>query len=104
MLLIVDNDNENNNIGIYIADGDGLEGVLNDSKVGQLIDDNFMPYQEKAAKTSDKNKSKAYYSKGLTKLYDAVWDEMAKSYGYDGKKSTEDEPLSSDLGIILCVE
>ena len=100
ILLNLDNGNENNNRGIDIAVGDGLEGVLNDSKVGQLIDDNFMPYQEKAAKTSDKNKSKEYYSKGLTKLYDAVWEEIAKSYGYDGEKFTEDEPQSSGLGKI----
>ena len=27
-----------------------------------------------------------------------MWDEVAKSYGYDGKKFTEDEPQSSGLG------
>ncbi|GGI40409.1 TPM domain-containing protein [Mammaliicoccus stepanovicii] len=100
ILLNLDNGNENNNRGIDIAVGDGLEGVLNDSKVGDLIDTNFMPYQKKASQTSDKEKAKSYYSKGLTKLYDAVWDEIAKSYGYDGKKFTEKEPQSSGLGKI----
>lgn len=100
ILLNMDNGNEYNNRGIDIAVGDGLEGVLNDSKVGELIDSNFMPYQKKAAKTGDAKKAKAYYDQGLTKLYDAVWDEIAKSYGYDGKKFTEKEPQSSGLGKI----
>lgn len=100
ILLNMDNGNEYNNRGIDIAVGDGLEGVLNDSKVGELIDSNFMPYQKKASKTNDAKKAKAYYDQGLTKLYDAVWDEIAKSYGYDGKKFTEKEPQNSGLGKI----
>lgn len=100
ILLNIDNGNENNNRGIDIAVGDGLEGVLNDSKVGELIDSKFMPYQKKASQTKDTKKANAYYSQGLTNLYDAVWDEVAKSYGYDGKKFTEDEPQSSGLGKI----
>nr|WP_263312990.1 TPM domain-containing protein [Mammaliicoccus sp. Marseille-Q6498] len=100
ILLNLDNGNEHNNRGIDIAVGDGLEGVLNDSKVGELIDTNFMPYQKKASQTTDKTKAKAYYSKGLTKLYDAVWDEIAKSYGYDGKKFTEKEPQSTNSGKV----
>lgn len=98
ILLNMDNGNEFNNRGIEIAVGDGLEGVLNDSKVGALIDEHFMPYQEKAANAKDAKQANMYYSKGLTALYQAVWDEIADSYGYDGKKFTEKEPQSSGLG------
>ncbi|WP_323704567.1 TPM domain-containing protein [Mammaliicoccus sp. Dog046] len=98
ILLNMDNGNEYNNRGIEIAVGDGLEGVLNDSKVGALIDEHFMPYQKKAANAKDAKQAKMYYSEGLTALYNAVWDEIADSYGYDGKKFTEKEPQSSGLG------
>ncbi|UTI84792.1 hypothetical protein NIT60_11380 [Mammaliicoccus sciuri] len=56
--------------------------------------------KRKLSQTKDTKKANAYYSQGLTNLYDAVWDEVAKSYGYDGKKFTEDEPQSSGLGKI----
>lgn len=100
ILLNFDNGNENNNRGIDIAVGNGLEGVLNDAKVGELIDTHFMPFQEQAAQANSEEKANAYYSKGLTKLYNAVWKEIAQSYGYDGEKFTEKEPQRGGLGKI----
>lgn len=96
ILVNLDNDNENNNRGIQVAVGDGLEGVLNDAKVGALIDDKFSPYAKKASNTDNKAEKKQYYSQGITNLYNAIWDEIAKAYGYDGKEFKEDTPKKTD--------
>lgn len=96
ILVNLDNGNEYQNRGIQVAVGRGLEGVLNDAKVGALIDDNFMPYAEKAGQTDNKEKQKAYYSQGITQLYNAIWKEIAKAYGYDGEKFTEDTPKAQN--------
>ncbi|WP_105993597.1 TPM domain-containing protein [Staphylococcus simulans] len=96
ILVNLDNGNEYQNRGIQVAVGRGLEGVLNDAKVGALIDDNFMPYAKKAAHADSKEQQKAYYSQGITQLYNAVWKEIAKAYGYDGEKFTESSPKEQD--------
>ncbi|GEP75967.1 TPM domain-containing protein [Staphylococcus carnosus] len=96
ILVNLDNGNENNNRGVQVAVGDGLEGVLNDAKVGRLIDEKFSPYAKKAIEADSKAESKQYYSQGITNLYNAIWDEIAKAYGYDGKHFKEKAPKETD--------
>lgn len=96
ILVNLDNDNEYNNKGIQVAVGRGLEGILNDAKVGELIDENFMPYAKKASNANNKEEAKAYYSEGIKKLYNAIWNDVAKAYGYDGKQFKEKEPRANE--------
>lgn len=96
ILVNLDNNNEYHNKGIQVAVGRGLEGVLNDAKVGELIDENFMPYAKKASNASDQKEAKAYYSEGIKKLYNAIWNDVAKAYGYDGKQFKEKAPKANE--------
>lgn len=107
ILFNLDNNNEYTNRGISVQVGYGLEGVLNDAKVGALIDQYAMPDLKKAVAldpTGKSAESKALYTSGLTKLYKAIWKVVADSYGWDGKTFTRDEPIqnnSDDGGISI---
>lgn len=96
ILLNLDNGNEFRNRGVEVQVGYGLEGVLNDAKVGALIDQYAMPDLQRAV-TADPNgdsaESKELYGQAMTKLYKAIWQEVADSYGYDGSQFTRDEPM-----------
>ncbi|GGB02982.1 TPM domain-containing protein [Macrococcus hajekii] len=101
ILLNLDNGNEFRNRGITLQVGYGLEGVLNDAKVGALIDQYAMPDIQKAVAIDPKGQNaeaKQLYASGMTKLYKAVWQEIADSYGYDGSKFTRDEPIAQEEG------
>ncbi|TDL98600.1 TPM domain-containing protein [Macrococcus brunensis] len=97
ILLNLDNGNEFRNRGLNVQVGYGLEGVLNDAKVGALIDQYALPDIQKAVAIDPKGQdpqAKELYASGVTKLYKAVWKEVADSYGYDGSKFTREEPVS----------
>ncbi|MCE4956357.1 TPM domain-containing protein [Macrococcoides caseolyticum] len=99
ILFNLDNGNEYRNRGINVQVGYGLEGVLNDAKVGALIDQYAMPDIKKALALDPKAQSaesKALYAQGLGKLYNAVYDEVSKSYGFDGEKYTRDTPMADN--------
>ncbi|WP_414046060.1 TPM domain-containing protein [Macrococcus equi] len=99
ILLNLDNGNEFQNRGINVQVGYGLEGVLNDAKVGALIDKYALPDVKKAVALDPKGKSeesKALYAQGIGKLYNAIFDEVSKSYGFDGEKYTRDTPMADD--------
>lgn len=96
ILFNLDNGNEFRNRGIEVQVGYGLEGVLNDAKVGAMIDKYAMPDVQKALAADPKGESaesKALYAQGLGKLYNAIFDEVSKSYGFDGEKYTRDTPM-----------
>lgn len=57
---------------IYVAIGEGLEGILPDSKTGRLLDTYAIPYL-----------SKDNFSKGLTELYKALVNEVFIEYGIE---------------------
>lgn len=99
ILLNLDNNNEHNNRGIEVMVGPGLQGVLNDAKVGRLIDTYAMPDIQKAMQTDPNARnatSKQYYAKAMSKLYDAIFTEISKSYGFDGEKFTRDTPIETE--------
>ncbi|MGK0575568.1 TPM domain-containing protein [Macrococcus capreoli] len=99
ILFNLDNGNEYRNRGINVQVGYGLEGVLNDAKIGALIDKYAMPDVKKALALDPKAQSaesKALYAQGLGKLYNAIFDEVSKSYGYDGEKYTRDTPMADE--------
>ncbi len=96
ILLNLDNGNEFRNRGVEVQVGYGLEGVLNDAKVGALIDQYAMPDLQRAVAADpngDSAESKELYGQAMTKLYKAIWQEVADSYGYDGSQFTRDEPM-----------
>ncbi|WP_414052352.1 TPM domain-containing protein [Macrococcus animalis] len=96
ILFNLDNGNEYRNRGIEVQVGYGLEGVLNDAKVGAMIDKYAMPDVQKALAVDPKGESaesKALYAQGLGKLYNAIFDEVSESYGFDGEKYTRDTPM-----------
>lgn len=96
ILFNLDNGNEFRNRGIEVQVGYGLEGVLNDAKVGAMIDKYAMPDVQKALAIDPKGESaesKALYAQGLGKLYTAIFDEVSESYGFDGEKYTRDTPM-----------
>ncbi|PKE44641.1 hypothetical protein CW666_02670 [Macrococcoides caseolyticum] len=98
ILLNLDNNNENNNRGIEVMVGPGLQGVLNDAKVGRMIDTYAMPDIQKAMQADPDAKSETsrhYYAQAMIKLYNAIFDEISKSYGFDGEKYTRDTPIAT---------
>lgn len=98
ILLNLDNNNENNNRGIEVMVGPGLQGVLNDAKVGRMIDTYAMPDIQKAMQAdpdASNETSRRYYAQAMTKLYNAIFDEISKSYGFDGEKYTRDTPIAT---------
>lgn len=81
ILLNLDNDNEFNNRGIEVQVGYGVEGYLNDAKIGRIIDN--VAYDDLVA---------GDYETALTNLYSALYDESLKAYGYEDGEFTRDEP------------
>lgn len=72
---------------IYIAVGYGLEGALNDSKVGRIIDVYGMDYL-----------SVNNFSKGLTSISKAVVNEVYTEYGLEPEEGyTKIDELSDDV-------
>lgn len=104
ILLNLDNGNEYRNRGIAVAVGYGLEGVLNDAKVGQLIDQYALEDMKEAIAIDPKGKdplSKQYINKAVTKLYNAIVDEVNKAYGFDGKTYKQKEPQQQSEGFSI---
>lgn len=85
ILLNLDNDNEFNNRGIEVQVGYGVEGYLNDAKIGRIIDN--VAYDDLV----DGN-----YETALNNLYTALYEESLSAYGYeDGeftREFTREEP------------
>src|SRR5699024_4592272 len=86
ILLNLDNDNEFNNRGIEVQVGYGVEGYLNDAKIGRIIDN--VAYEDLVA---------GNYEAALTNLYTALYDESLTAYGYEDGEFTRDEP-AEDTG------
>lgn len=86
ILLNLDNDNEFNNRGIEVQVGYGVEGYLNDAKIGRIIDN--VAYEDLVA---------GNYEAALTNLYTALYNESLTAYGYEDGEFTRDEP-AEDTG------
>jgi len=81
IFLNLDNDNEFNNRGIEVQVGYGVEGYLNDAKIGRIIDD--VAYDDLVA---------GEYETALVNLYSAIYDESLNAYGYENGEFTREEP------------
>lgn len=80
LLLIVPSTHE-----VRIEVGYGLEGALNDAKVGALLDREFVPY----ARKGDLNTA-------AERTYRALCTEVAHEYGIDTAEMYGTEPLQTD--------
>lgn len=81
ILLNLDNDNEFNNRGIEVQVGYGVEGYLNDAKIGRIIDN--VAYDDLVA---------GEYETALSNLYTALYEESLTAYGYEDGEFTREEP------------
>lgn len=99
IFLNLDNGNEFNNRGIDIQVGYGVEGYLNDAKIGRIIDDAAMESFQRAADADDESTRNAYYEEGLVNLYNAIYEESLEAYGFTDGEFTREEPADDELGL-----
>lgn len=94
ILLNLDNGNEYNNRGVEVQVGYGVEGYLNDAKIGRFIDTEALDYFIRAAEF-DNNSSNAnrYYELGLVALYESLYNESLEAFGYEDGEFTRDTPI-----------
>lgn len=100
IFLNLDNGNEFNNRGIEVQVGYGVEGYLNDAKIGRIIDNEAMSHFEDAAgytDQGDETQANASYQEGLRNIYTAIYNESLEAYGYEDGEFTRDEP-ADDTG------
>ncbi|WP_052254723.1 YgcG family protein [Salinicoccus sp. YB14-2] len=99
IFLNLDNGNEFNNRGIDIQVGYGVEGYLNDAKIGRIIDDTAMENFQNAADADNENTRNAYYEEGLVNLYNAIYEESLDAYGFTDGEFTREEPADDELSL-----
>ncbi|MCG1009364.1 TPM domain-containing protein [Salinicoccus sp. ID82-1] len=97
ILLNLDNGNEYNNRGVEVQVGYGIEGYLNDAKIGRIIDDvameDFIQATEAENGSAD---AAAHYAQGLSDLYEALYQESLEAYGYENGEFTRDTPAADE--------
>lgn len=94
ILLNLDNGNEYNNRGVEVQVGYGVEGYLNDAKVGRFIDSEAMDYFVEATEYENNSaEANRNYEQGLTALYEALYEESLVAYGYEDGEFTRDTPI-----------
>ncbi|SDK85064.1 TPM domain-containing protein [Lacicoccus qingdaonensis] len=99
IFLNLDNGNEFNNRGVDIQVGYGVEGYLNDAKIGRIIDDTAMDSFQSAADADDDSAADAHYEEGLVNLYNAIYQESLDAYGYTDGEFTREEPADEELSL-----
>lgn len=93
ILLNLDNGNEYNNRGVEVQVGYGIEGYLNDAKIGRIIDDVAMEHFVAATEAEEGSEAAASnYEQGLSNLYQALYEESLDAYGYEEGEFTRDTP------------
>lgn len=101
IFLNLDNGNEFNNRGVDIQVGYGVEGYLNDAKIGRIIDNTAMESFQSAAEADDESAANAYYEEGLVNLYNAIYQESLDAYGFTDGEFTREEPADDDGELSL---
>lgn len=96
IFLNLDNGNEFNNRGVDIQVGYGVEGYLNDAKIGRIIDNTAMESFQSAAEADDESTANAHYEEGLVNLYNAIYQESLDAYGFTDGEFTREEPADDD--------
>ncbi|WP_411842032.1 TPM domain-containing protein [Salinicoccus sp. HZC-1] len=94
ILLNLDNGNEFNNRGVEVQVGYGIEGYLNDAKIGAIIDE--VAFEHFIAASEEEEGSDAaseHYQTGLANLYNALYQESLDAYGYEDGEFTRDAPI-----------
>ncbi|AKG74292.1 TPM domain-containing protein [Salinicoccus halodurans] len=93
ILLNLDNGDEFNNRGIEVQVGYGVEGYLNDAKIGAIIDEVTMEHFMAAAEEKEgSDAANTHYQTGLVNLYNALYQESLDAYGYEEGEFTRDTP------------
>jgi len=79
--------------------GTGLEGCLNDSKCGRILDNYFVPYREKDAYTEGTYKTVEAVVAVIAKEYEVSIDEINGSVAEDIEKEEAEETKSTIIFI-----
>ncbi len=93
LLLISRNDTK-----VRLEIGKGLEGCLNDSKCGRILDDYFVPYREKDEYPEGTYQTIQAVASVIAKEYNTTLDGIEKNYAQE----IEDEE-TRELNILLAV-
>lgn len=94
ILLNLDNGNEFTNRGVEVQVGYGVEGYLNDAKIGRIIDSVAMDYFIRATEYENNSaQANRYYEDGLVNLYEALYNESLEAFGYEDGEFTRETPL-----------
>lgn len=97
ILLNLDNGNEFTNRGVEVQVGYGVEGYLNDAKIGRIIDNEAMDYFIRATEydngTAEANEN---FELGLVHLYEALYNESLDAFGYEDGEFTRDTPIEDN--------
>lgn len=101
IFLNLDNGNEFNNRGVDIQVGYGVEGYLNDAKIGRIIDNTAMESFQSAADADDESTVNGHYEEGLVDLYNAIYQESLDAYGFTDGEFTREEPADDDDELSL---
>ncbi|GAA3724017.1 TPM domain-containing protein [Salinicoccus jeotgali] len=93
ILLNLDNGDEFDNRGVEVQVGYGVEGYLNDAKIGRIIDDVAMEHFTAATEEEEGSKAAyAEYEEGLTNLYNTLYEESLEAFEYKDGEFTRDTP------------
>lgn len=97
ILLNLDNGDEFDNRGVEVQVGYGIEGYLNDAKIGRIIDDVAMEHFVAAAEEKEGSKEAyAEYEEGLANLYNALYEESLEAFEYKDGEFTRDDPKTDE--------
>ena len=81
--------------------GEGLEGCLNDSKCGRILDNYFVPYREKSEYSTGTYETIKAVVSVIAKEYDVTIGEVDSSIAEEIEK--QDELTSGDIWFIIII-
>ena len=81
--------------------GEGLEGCLNDSKCGRILDNYFVPYREKSEYSTGTYETIKAVVSVIAKDYDVTIGEVDSSIAEEIEK--QDELTSGDIWFIIII-
>jgi len=98
LLLISRNDTK-----VRLEIGRGLEGCLNDSKCGRILDDYFVPYREKDEYSEGTYQTIQAVTSVIAKEYDTSLEGLEKDYAQEIKEKETKEAQDALWTIIIIV-
>lgn len=98
LLLISRNDTR-----VRLEIGKGLEGCLNDSKCGRILDDYFVPYREKDEYSEGTYQTIQAVTSVIAKEYDTSLEGLQKDYAQEIQEKEEKDAENALRAIIIII-